>query len=250
MPNIFLSHCSEDKGVIDSIAQKLLNHFGQCEIFYDAWSMQPGDNFLDGMEKGLKDCEYFFLFMSQTSINKPMVRLEWHAALLKHLKGDTRFVPVRMDNISSPALLTSTLYIDMYNRGINQTVEDIALIAKGASTYNPAAIPQFKNLTVNVSKMDNRVMIDVLAKRLAEPDNYFAFWTSDGSEPSIINGMAHTNSGELGDGRKVYVIQQNHTITPNRPNNYALEPLRFPVEIEVFHVLGDQIVSLFRGVVA
>ena len=246
MTNLFLSHCSEDKAMIDTIAQKLLTHFPKENIFYDAWSMQPGENFLEGMEKGLANCEYFFLFMSETSLKKPMVRLEWHSALLDNLKGENAFIPIRVDNISPPQLLTSTLYIDMYNRGIDQTVADIQTIATGGSTYNPQSIPQFRNLTVDVTKNGNAISVDILAKRLAEPDNSFAFWVSDGTKPST-NGLSMTNTGTLNDSRTVSTVTQNHTITPSRPNKYTIKPLAFPVEIEIFHILGEQLIPLWKG---
>ena len=160
---IFLSHCSEDKPLIDTLAQELLKIFPKEEIFYDAWSMKPGENFLEGMEKGLEDCESLFLFLSETSLQKPMVRLEWHSALISSLAGKKQFIPVRVDNISPPALLTSTLYIDMYNRGLPQTVQDIVTLVQGGSTYNPAAIKKFTNLVVDVNKNGANVEIRIIA---------------------------------------------------------------------------------------
>ena len=39
---IFLSHNSKDKHIVEPIAIKLRDEFGQDNVFYDSWSIQPG----------------------------------------------------------------------------------------------------------------------------------------------------------------------------------------------------------------
>lgn len=46
---IFISHNYNDKGIIEPIALKLAEIFGQNQVFYDSWSMQPGDGIIDRM---------------------------------------------------------------------------------------------------------------------------------------------------------------------------------------------------------
>ena len=40
---IFLSHNYKDKPLIREIAQNLEKVFGREKVFYDEWSIQPGD---------------------------------------------------------------------------------------------------------------------------------------------------------------------------------------------------------------
>lgn len=57
---IFLSHNSKDKLIVEQVALKLKGIYGQNNVFYDSWSIQPGDGILDKMNEGLTSCKYFF----------------------------------------------------------------------------------------------------------------------------------------------------------------------------------------------
>lgn len=57
---IFISHNHKDKPIVEPIALKLSEIFGQDKVFYDSWSMQPGDGIIDKVSEGLGETEYFF----------------------------------------------------------------------------------------------------------------------------------------------------------------------------------------------
>ena len=40
---VFLSHTNSDKHIVEAFALALRNAFGQENVFYDSWSIQPGD---------------------------------------------------------------------------------------------------------------------------------------------------------------------------------------------------------------
>lgn len=102
---IFLSHNHKDKPIVENIARRLEPIFGRENIFYDSWSIQPGDGIIDEMNNGLEDCKFFFFFMSKNSLESGMVKLEWQNALMKKAKNELLFVPVRMDQSKQPAIL-------------------------------------------------------------------------------------------------------------------------------------------------
>ena len=85
---IFISHNHKDKQIVEPIALKLSEIFGQDKVFYDSWSIQPGDGIIDKMSQGLGEAEYFFFFVSENSLNSNMVSLEWQNALWKASKGN------------------------------------------------------------------------------------------------------------------------------------------------------------------
>ena len=60
MPKIFISHNSKDKEIIEPIAVGLARIFGKDSVFYDSWSIQPGDGIIEKMNEGLLDCDFFF----------------------------------------------------------------------------------------------------------------------------------------------------------------------------------------------
>ena len=59
---------------MEPIALRLRDIFGQENVFYDSWSIQPGDGIIDKMNDGLTQCKLFFFFVSNNSLNSEMVK--------------------------------------------------------------------------------------------------------------------------------------------------------------------------------
>lgn len=74
---IFISHTAKDKAIVEPIALRLAQVYGQNNVFYDSWSIQPGDGIIDKMNEGLTNCKFFFFFVSKNSLQSNMVKLEW-----------------------------------------------------------------------------------------------------------------------------------------------------------------------------
>ena len=49
---IFLSHTHDDKPVVEPVALQLRKIFCEKKVFYDPWSIQPGDGFIEKMNDG------------------------------------------------------------------------------------------------------------------------------------------------------------------------------------------------------
>ena len=49
MPKIFISHNYKDKPIIEPVAIKLGEIYGRENVFYDSWTIQPGDGIIDKM---------------------------------------------------------------------------------------------------------------------------------------------------------------------------------------------------------
>ena len=73
---IFISHTNTDKPLVEPIAIKLSSVFGQENVFYDSWSIQPGDGIINEMNEGLSKCKFFFFFVSKKSLDSGLVKLE------------------------------------------------------------------------------------------------------------------------------------------------------------------------------
>ena len=65
---IFISHNGKDKEVVAPFAHKLAEIFGIKNVFYDSWSIRPGDGIIDKMNEGLEKCKFFFFFISKNSL--------------------------------------------------------------------------------------------------------------------------------------------------------------------------------------
>ena len=90
---IFLSHNSNDKPVVEQVALKLKNIYGQDKVFYDSWSIQPGEGIVDKMDEGLTNCRYFFFFVSGNSLKSNMVKLLPETKKIKYFMIHGQFSP-------------------------------------------------------------------------------------------------------------------------------------------------------------
>lgn len=48
---IFISHTAKDKTIVEPIALRLAQVYGQNNVFYDSWPIQPGDGIIDKMNE-------------------------------------------------------------------------------------------------------------------------------------------------------------------------------------------------------
>lgn len=182
---IFLSHNSKDKVIVEPIAMRLSAIFGQDNIFYDSWSIQPGDGIIDKMDEGLSKCQLFLFFVSNNSLNSNMVKLEWQNAIMKMTKGQTRIVPVRLDNCIIPAILMQSLYIDLFQNGLEVAIRQITDIASGRNIFTPQ-FNKVSNLLAFKHREDKNIIIECIAQYYMEPISNFAFAT-----PNTENQISH-----------------------------------------------------------
>lgn len=167
---IFLSHTLADKPVVEPVALRLAGIFGQEAVFYDSWSIQPGDGIIKRMNEGLDAPEFVFFFVSAASLKSKMVELEWQNALYQSTKGKTRIVPVRVDGTEMPPLLMQNVYLDMFSNGIEATIQQIVGLTQGMNSFAPQHAG-FSNLTLEVTPMgSDKLEICISASHLLEPD--------------------------------------------------------------------------------
>ena len=61
---IFISYNHNDEEIVDQIVKRLDFEFGRKNIFYDKWSIQPGDSIIGKMNEGIEKADVFFYFLS------------------------------------------------------------------------------------------------------------------------------------------------------------------------------------------
>lgn len=168
---IFLSHTSTDKPIVKQIAITLEKVYGRANIFYDEWSIQPGDSIIGKMNSGLVNCEFFFFFISENSLKSKMVELEWQSAIMQ-LSKKIKFIPVKLDNSLIPTLISQFLYIDLYSNGIDVAVRQMIDVIDGNNTFVPQS--NFSNLAAYIHKIDSKtVHIEIKAKYYLEPHSRY-----------------------------------------------------------------------------
>jgi hypothetical protein len=174
---IFLSHNYNDKPLVEAVALKLAGIFRQDQVFYDSWSIKPGDGIIDQMNKGLEAPEFVFFFVSKNSLASGMVKLEWQTARYSASKGKTRIVPVRIDGSEMPAVLKQTLFIDMHTVGLDAAIAQIVSVTQGNVSFTPQHLC-FSNLNyTRTDQADGSIEVVIRASHLIEPNVNFAFVT-------------------------------------------------------------------------
>ena len=209
---IFLSHNKKDKPIVEPIALQLASVFGQDRVFYDAWSIQPGDGIIDKMNEGLSNCKYFFYFVSANSLTSSMVKMEWQNALVKAAQNLIRFIPVRLDQSALPSIMLQTLYIDFFSNGLNVTVRQMIDVINGVNTYQASSL-KFNNLVAYKYRETDKLILECRALHYLEPITMFSFMTfQDIDKVSFtVPGEGFYTQGkhkgvEIGHGLKVNSI--------------------------------------------
>lgn len=168
MPKIFISHNYNDKQIIEPVAIKLATIYGRENVFYDSWSIQPGDGIIDKMNDGLFECDFFFFFVSKNSLQSGMVKLEWQNALLKATRNMVKLIPVKLDDCLMPAILLQTLYIDIYGKGLEHGFRQIVDVINNQNTFQEQ-FQTYENLRGKIQKIENGYKIEISAITYFEP---------------------------------------------------------------------------------
>lgn len=219
---MFISYNHRDEQIVDTIARRLALEFGNNNIFYDKWSIQPGESIVGQMNDGLEKFDTFFLFLSPNSINSNMVGLEWRAALNRAVNNNLKFVVVRIAECNPPVILSDMLYIDLFGDGLDSSVEKMKKVVKKENCYTP--LEDIQNYVVKALIIDgSTVRFTISTTFFAEHNPQFAFACENelnefSIDVHITEGVVFTGNQVLtfNDGR----VYNAHTVTLQR----ALKP--------------------------
>jgi len=167
---IFLSHNYQDKPIVEPIAISLSKVFGANNVFYDSWSMQPGEGIIDKMNEGLEEFKYFFFFVSKNSLASNMVKLEWQNALYRATNNEVKLIPVKLDDCLMPAILLQTLYIDIYGKGLDYGLRQIIDVINNNKVFD-SGFQTYENVRGYIKEIvpQRELLIEVRAETYVEP---------------------------------------------------------------------------------
>lgn len=244
---IFLSHNYNDKILVEPVALKLREIFGVENVFYDSWSIQPGDGIVDKMNSGLEKCKFFFLFVSKNSLDSNMVKLEWQNALFKSVRGELRIIPVRLDSSLIPSILMQTLYLDIYTNGLNTVITQMMSVIRGTNTFAPIN-SGFHNLKATIITKLDKYEIDIESIHFMEPHAQFLILLSNLQQDFEIglrgNGMISTgfasnvtlNNGVTGNG---WILGVTQALVPSFPLEVQLIKKNPSISANILGILHE-----------
>jgi tetratricopeptide (TPR) repeat protein len=86
MIKAFLSHSSQDKEFVETVAR----HLGRAKVNYDSFAFTPDEDFRDAIRDNLDLSSIFVFFVSRASLASVWCRFELDQAELRRLKGGIR----------------------------------------------------------------------------------------------------------------------------------------------------------------
>jgi hypothetical protein len=141
MPHVFISYSHADHDFVSRLASALTSY--GVDVWMDDKDIQVGDSIIAAVEEGLRGADAVCLVLSQTSIEAPWVRREYRTALSLQLKapeGSPRILPLRIDPVDPPMLLTDVRYADFvsgFDVGMSQLRKALRLSASAAAQEGP-----------------------------------------------------------------------------------------------------------------
>lgn len=222
-PRVFVSHASEDKvRFVNRFAIRLREN--GIDAWLDKWEMLPGDSLVDKIfEEGLKDAQAVIVVLSRLSVEKPWVREELNAAVVKRINTGSKLIPVVIDDCVVPEALKSTLWqriedLDSYQESFDR------ILAAIFGTYDKPPVGTPPNyaarFTESIGSLTN---VDSLVLRLA-------------CEQAI------DKENDLIDPDTLYV-KDGQPLLPKTELADAIEMLEQQYMVRVHHVLGSGLSS-------
>lgn len=214
-PRVFVSHATEDKERFVNRFAALLRENG-VDAWLDKWEMLPGDSLVDKIfEEGLKDAQAVIVVLSSISVEKPWVREELNAAVVKRISTGSKLIPVVIDDCEVPETLKSTLWQRVENLQSYQDDFDRILAAIFGMLDKPPVgtpPPYVSHLAHTIGALTK---VDSLVLRLACDDAIAK--GSDFIEPEglyVKGGKPLLPEVELSDA--IDVLEQQHFVRTHR----------------------------------
>lgn len=117
--DVFLSHNSQDKPAVETIAHKLQETYG-LKCWLDKWNLIPGEPWQEALEEALDDCQTVAVFVGPNTIS-PWENEEMRSALETRVHDKTRrVVPVLLPgapdsrDLKLPRFLTRLTWVDFH----------------------------------------------------------------------------------------------------------------------------------------
>ena len=256
---IFLSHNYNDKPIVEPVAIKLSEVFGIEIVFYDSWSLQPGEGIIDKMNEGLEACEYFFFFVSKNSLSSKMVKLEWQNALYKATQNKVKLIPVKLDDCMMPAILMQTLYIDIFGKGLDYGLRQMIDVINNKNTFN-SSHQTYENIRGYIKEIvpNIEMKLEIRAETYVEPMSKYIILVENTETEIEINvtsqellnptGKRYLENIDVTDDYKCngFYYYVSRATLPNYPIRFSIKsldnvPLKF---IGVFRSVGENTVRL------
>ncbi|OMG51638.1 hypothetical protein BJN45_17390 [Azonexus hydrophilus] len=129
MPNLFVSHASEDKkAFVRPLAHALKSH--GLQVWFDEFSLRVGDSLRRSIDKGLRECDAGVLVLSPSFFQKEWPQRELDALFGLEIAGRATLIPIWYEIEAADVARASPLLADRValnaNNGVTYIASEIA----------------------------------------------------------------------------------------------------------------------------
>lgn len=148
---VFISHASEDK---EAIAAPLATHLRRkgVDIWYDAFSLKPGDSLMGSIEKGLAECDYGIVIISPSFLRKEWPERELNGLLTMQMYSKKEIIPILHDITPGELLKKKPMLADLYS--IRSDIPFHKLVDKITEILQPKDIDLEKYAPTEIPRLD------------------------------------------------------------------------------------------------
>ena len=169
----FLSYGGEDRELAEKIAKALRGK--GIDTWLDKWCIRSGDSLRQKIDEGLGKCTHFIVLLTPTSLTKPWVNQEMDAGLVRKIRDQCRFIPLRHDLAAEnlPPLLSGIFSPDLsdFEAGLKQLINDI----HGVALSPPLGAPPETVAQSVETKTGYSVAASTVAKLFVETTEHATF---------------------------------------------------------------------------
>ncbi len=163
-PRVFLSHSKKDEDFIIKIADDL--RIAQIDSWYDDWEIPPGTSIRSKIfDEGLPNCDVFFVYLSENSINSYWVSKELDAAITLQSENKTENIVL----FCSSEEIRARLPVDLRSCNIPVLTEND--YTKPMLKLIAAIYKNFTNKTIKSMQSDQDKEILLLKNQILELQN-------------------------------------------------------------------------------
>lgn len=112
MKSIFISHSSQDKSFVRTLARDLEN--AGVIVWLDERELYAGDSLIDKIEEAINEVDYVGVVLSRASVASGWVRQELKMAMSQEIKSNRiKVIPILKEACNIPSFLADKVYADL-----------------------------------------------------------------------------------------------------------------------------------------
>jgi hypothetical protein len=243
-PKVFVSHASEDKDRFVREFGVLLRRNG-VDAWVDEWEIKAGESFVRKIyDDGIKNAQAFIIVLSKISVEKPWVREELDAAVVKRIQNGTKIIPVILDDCKVPEALSTLFWVKVedlnnYDIAFNKIIKSIFEYSDKPPLGEP---PVYTRKVVDslpgLAKFDV-MLLKIIGESAMQIDGFIS--VDNVEKHAVIQGISHQDLIDSLD-----VLDEGHYI--NLLKTIGVPPSSLSLEYRGFDLYSTTFVSGYASI--